>query len=92
MFGIIKFRNFYPQKKVYEQNPSAAHMDVGDISERQAVRKSRNCKSFKWYLDNIYPELETGEDSASNRRVAALNDPEKNKFQPWHSRLINMLT
>ncbi|XP_026316385.1 polypeptide N-acetylgalactosaminyltransferase 35A-like [Hyposmocoma kahamanoa] len=75
--------------KVIDQNPSAAHVNYGDISERLALRKKLQCKSFKWYLDHIYPELETGENTAAKRRIVALNDPEKNKFQPWHSRKRN---
>ncbi|KAK2846624.1 hypothetical protein Q5P01_009623 [Channa striata] len=32
-------------------------IDFGDISQRVALRKSLQCKSFDWYLDNVYPEM-----------------------------------
>jgi len=32
-------------------------MDLGDLSMMRAIREKYQCKSFKWYLENIYPEI-----------------------------------
>ncbi|KAG4069665.1 hypothetical protein HA402_014688 [Bradysia odoriphaga] len=33
-----------------------------DVSSRINLRKKLNCKSFQWYVDNIYPEFDTLKD------------------------------
>nr|CAH7739270.1 unnamed protein product [Callosobruchus chinensis] len=46
-----EWRDFY-----YAINPGARSVAVGDISSRVALRERLQCKSFRWYLENIYPE------------------------------------
>ncbi|XP_059113736.1 inactive polypeptide N-acetylgalactosaminyltransferase-like protein 5 isoform X1 [Peromyscus eremicus] len=40
------------------QRPHLKYVSCGNISERVELRKRLGCKSFQWYLDNIFPELE----------------------------------
>uniref|UniRef100_A0A0K2VIY1 Polypeptide N-acetylgalactosaminyltransferase n=1 Tax=Lepeophtheirus salmonis TaxID=72036 RepID=A0A0K2VIY1_LEPSM len=44
------YKKFY-----FKINPTAESFDV-DVSERSSLRKKLGCKSFKWFLENIWPQ------------------------------------
>lgn len=46
--------------------------DPGDMTERMNLRKKLECKSFRWYLENVYPEAHIPIDYKSLGRVSKL--------------------
>lgn len=47
-----------PYKKyVYNAHPSMKLIDSGNLTDRLMLKERLKCKSFDWYLDNIWPEL-----------------------------------
>ncbi|XP_065560068.1 polypeptide N-acetylgalactosaminyltransferase 5-like isoform X1 [Artemia franciscana] len=40
----------------YEMSPAARSVDLGDVSDRVKLRKDLKCRSFRWFLETVYPE------------------------------------
>ncbi|CAG9562063.1 unnamed protein product [Danaus chrysippus] len=56
--------------KYYYQRVGNDKGDYGDISGRKALREKLKCKSFDWYLKNIYPELFIPGESVAHGEIA----------------------
>ena len=75
----------------YDVTPDAKFIDSGDVSKRMELRKKLKCKSFKWYLENVYPNY----DEPNNKEIVKIIKPkrkvikEQQKYQPWDKRTRN---
>ncbi|KAK3743016.1 hypothetical protein QZH41_009278 [Actinostola sp. cb2023] len=52
-----EYKRFY-----YAAVPYAKNTPYGNIQKRLDLRKKLKCKSFKWFVQNVYPELKVPQD------------------------------
>uniref|UniRef100_A0A915EFU1 Polypeptide N-acetylgalactosaminyltransferase n=1 Tax=Ditylenchus dipsaci TaxID=166011 RepID=A0A915EFU1_9BILA len=69
-------------KQYYYERINNQLGDYGDISSRKKLRDNLQCKSFKWYLTNIFPELFIPGDSVAKGEI-------RNQEAPGHPQCID---
>nr|XP_019568371.1 PREDICTED: inactive polypeptide N-acetylgalactosaminyltransferase-like protein 5 isoform X1 [Rhinolophus sinicus] len=52
------------KEQVFLRRPRLRSIPYGNISERVELRKQLGCKSFQWYLETVFPELEDSKNSS----------------------------
>ncbi|XP_031621916.1 polypeptide N-acetylgalactosaminyltransferase 1-like, partial [Contarinia nasturtii] len=89
-YFLLFFRDEYIDL-FFLNRPDLLNIDVGDITHRRILREKLKCKSFKWYLENIYPEKFIpnrnvqfyGRFSAKNQNLC-LDDLQQDNEKPYN--------
>lgn len=63
-------------KHFYNIRFDLQHKKHDDVSDRKKLREDLKCKSFDWYLKNVYPELEIPDDNYIE--AGQIRNPESN--------------
>uniref|UniRef100_UPI003AAD19A4 polypeptide N-acetylgalactosaminyltransferase 11 n=1 Tax=Centroberyx gerrardi TaxID=166262 RepID=UPI003AAD19A4 len=83
------------KEQYFSLRPELRERGYGDISERVALRRRLQCRSFHWYLDTIYPEMQTvanGNKQQQQQQALFVNKGLKRPKVLQRGRLRNLAT
>ncbi|CAM5094530.1 unnamed protein product [Eretmochelys imbricata] len=80
------------KEQYFALRPELRTRNYGNITDRVELRKKMNCKSFKWYLDNIYPEMQISGPNAKAQQPVFINRGQKRPKILQHGRLYHLQT
>lgn len=78
----------------FETRPDARAYPYGNITDRVELRKKLKCNSFKWYLENVYPELKLPSEQGDNKKPnpSILSNKKEGRIMlPWKKRVQNFI-
>uniref|UniRef100_T1JAX5 Polypeptide N-acetylgalactosaminyltransferase n=1 Tax=Strigamia maritima TaxID=126957 RepID=T1JAX5_STRMM len=67
------------KENYFKMRPDARQQFYGNVTDRIELRKQLNCKSFDWYLKNIYPELKPPNPRFSKSKMMVLKNKQMKK-------------
>lgn len=67
-------------EKFYEARPYLRGTDFGDISKMKQLREHLQCKSFDWYLKNVYPSLLQNNSKEHTQKISMLQSQKSSKY------------
>ncbi|XP_045867759.1 LOW QUALITY PROTEIN: inactive polypeptide N-acetylgalactosaminyltransferase-like protein 5 [Meles meles] len=62
------------KEQFFFTQPGLKSVAYGNISERVELRKRLGCTPFQWYLDNVFPELETSGQPKKRKQIIFINE------------------
>ncbi|KAH0520308.1 Polypeptide N-acetylgalactosaminyltransferase 11 [Microtus ochrogaster] len=80
------------KEQYFSLRPDLKTKSFGNISERVELRKKLGCQSFKWYLDNIYPEMQIPGPNAKPQQPIFINRGPKRPRVLLRGRLYHLQT
>ncbi|XP_042783072.1 polypeptide N-acetylgalactosaminyltransferase 11 isoform X1 [Panthera uncia] len=80
------------KEQYFSLRPDLRTKSYGNISERVELRRKLGCKSFKWYLDNIYPEMQISGPNAKPQQPIFINRGPKRPKVLQRGRLYHLQT